>query len=48
MVLHLVVCGQPRAFAASLLDFRGGHGADGVTPLSFEVERDQRYVGLCG
>ena len=37
-----------RAFAASLLEFRGGHGADGVTPSSFEVERDQRYPGLCG
>ena len=44
IVLHLVV---REAFAASFLEFRGGHDADGVIPPSFEVERDQRFAGLC-
>ena len=41
-------CDGAPSCRASLLEYRGGHGADGVSPPSFEVERDQRTAGLCG
>ena len=37
-----------RAFAASLLELRGGHGADGQVPPAHEVESEQLYAGMCG
>ena len=41
----ILSCAAARAVAASLLEFRGGHGV--VTP-DHEVERDQHHAGLCG
>ena len=41
-------CAAARAFAASLLELRGGHGADGQVPPAHDVEREQLYAGLCG
>ena len=39
---------QPGRLQLPCWNSEEGHGADGVTPPSFEVERDQRYAGLCG
>ena len=44
----ILSCAAARAFAASLLEFRGGHGVDGLTPPDHEVERYQHHAGLCG
>ena len=44
----ILSCAAARAFGASLLELRGGHGADGSVPPSHEVERDQHHAGLCG
>ena len=44
----ILSCAAARAFAASLLDLRGGHGVDGHTLPDHEVERDQHHAGLCG
>ena len=41
-------CAAARVFAASLLELRGGHGADGQVPPAHEVEREQLHAGLCG
>ena len=35
-----------KAFAASLFQFRGGFGADGLTPLTHEVENTFSFAGL--
>ena len=37
---------QSEAFAVSLLELRGGFGADGLTPLTHEVENTFRFAGL--
>ena len=44
----VISCAAARAFAASLLELRGGHGADGQVPPAHEVEREQHHAGLCG
>ena len=41
-------CAAARAFAASMLELRGGHGGDGQVPTAREVEREQHHAGLCG
>ena len=40
----ILSCSAAKAFAASLLEMRGGWGADGDTPPSHEVESTHRYV----
>ena len=42
----LLACSAARAFALSLLERRGGLGADGATPSFSEVITEGRYVGL--
>ena len=42
----ILSCSAAKAFAASLLELRGGSGADGDTPPSREVEFTFRYTGL--
>ena len=42
----ILSCAAARAFAASLLELRGG--VDGHTPPDQEVERDHHHAGLCG
>ena len=44
----VISCAAGRAFAASLLELCGGHGACGQVPPACEVEREQRHAGLCG
>ena len=44
---HSILSCAAARVCSFLVGIRGGH-ADGVTPPSFEVERDQRYAGLCG
>ena len=43
----VISCAAGRAFAASLLELRGGHGACGQVPPACEVEREQHHAGLC-
>ena len=40
----ILSCSAAKAFAASLLEMRGGWGADRDTPPSHEVESTHRYV----
>ena len=42
----ILSCAAAKAFAASLLELRGGFGADGLTPLTHEVENTFRFAGL--
>ena len=42
----LLSCAVARAVAMSLLDLPGSRGADGIFPLSHDVERDFRLAGL--
>ena len=42
----ILSCAAAKAVATCLLGFRCAHGADGDTPLSWEVEADHRHVGL--
>ena len=42
----ILSCSAAKAFAASLLELRGGSGADGDTPPSHEVESTFRYAGF--
>ena len=44
----LLACSAARAFALSLLERRGGLGADGATPSCSEVITEGRYAGLSG
>ena len=44
----VISCAAARAFAASLLELRGGHGACGQVPPACDVEREQHHAGLCG
>ena len=41
-----LACSAARAFAASLLGFRVGGGADGNVPWAHEVVNDHRHEGL--
>ena len=44
----ILSCAAAKAVATCLLDLRCAHGADGHTPLTWEVEADHRHVGLAG
>ena len=44
----LLSCTAAKAFAASLLELRGGQGADGDVPWAHEVENTFKYAGLSG
>ena len=44
----LLSCAAAKAFAASLLELRGGQGADGDVPWAHEVENTFKYAGLSG
>ena len=44
----LLSCTAAKAFAASLLDLRGGQGASGDAPWAHEVENTFKYDGLSG
>ena len=44
----LLSCAAAKAFAASLLELRGGQGADGDVPWTHEVENTFKYAGLSG
>ena len=44
----LLSCTAAKAFAASLLDMRGGQGADGDAPWAHEVENTFKYASLGG
>ena len=41
----ILACSASRSFASSLLELRGGLGADGPTPSSSEVVADDRFSG---
>ena len=41
----ILACSASRSFASSLLELRGGLGADGPTPSSSEVVTDDRFSG---
>ena len=42
----ILSCAAGKVVATCLLGFRCAHGADGDTPLSWEVEADHRHAGL--
>ena len=44
--LAILSCAAARTVASSLLELRGHGGADGVVPLSHEVEADFRHAHL--
>ena len=44
----ILSCAAAKAVATCLLDLRCAHGADGHTPLTWEVEADHRHAGLAG
>ena len=44
----LLSCTAAKAFEASLLDLRGGQGADGDAAKVHEVEHTFKYAGLSG
>ena len=42
----ILACSASKSFASSLLELRGGLGADGPTPSSSEVVTDDRFFRL--